>query len=164
MPRVIITVGIPASGKTTWANKYAANNDNVEITCRDDIRSKFGYPYGDPDVEERITALQRLHIRDAIWSGANIIVADTNIVNGFRTDLIEYCLDMGATVQIKTFPIDLMEAVKRDAWRPNSVGFQTVARFEQMYYENQGYFSDCVLSRSTEGGYSNFSVDNDTID
>ena len=38
MPTLTITRGLPASGKTTWARKYAADTGAVRVN-RDDLRA-----------------------------------------------------------------------------------------------------------------------------
>jgi predicted kinase len=44
MAKMILTLGLPASGKTTWANQYVAENPNTVIVCRDDIRAELFSP------------------------------------------------------------------------------------------------------------------------
>ena len=38
MPKLIMTVGLPGSGKSTWVRKYIADKPNTVVICRDDIR------------------------------------------------------------------------------------------------------------------------------
>lgn len=156
MSRVIVTVGIPASGKTMWANEYVKLHPGTVITCRDDIRYNFNYPYGNPEVEEWITDRQHTDIECCVREGSDIIVADTNIVERFRKELIEFCLDLGATVEIKTFPCLLSVALMRDGLREKSVGYSTIARFKRML-DNSPYVEDCVIMRDEKFGI-------DTID
>lgn len=133
MSKVIITVGIPASGKTYWANEYVKTHPNTVISCRDDIRAIGHLPFGDPEVEKRITDIQRNDIRLAVDADLNVIVADTNINDRFRNDLIEFLLDLGAAVQIIPFPVSLETALERDANRERTVGYDVIKRFHDAY-------------------------------
>lgn len=74
--RVILTVGCPGSGKTTWARQQ-----NMMVISRDDIRRSL---YGDdyvhkPETEEFVTKIQHEQIAIAIKEDKDFIVADTNL-------------------------------------------------------------------------------------
>lgn len=74
--KVILTVGCPGSGKTTWARQQ-----NMLVISRDDIRSSL---YGDDyvhkkETEELVTKIQCEQIRIAIEENKDFIVADTNL-------------------------------------------------------------------------------------
>ena len=44
MAKMILTLGLPASGKSTWAWDYVSKNKNTVIVCRDDIRADLFSP------------------------------------------------------------------------------------------------------------------------
>lgn len=76
--RVILTVGCPGSGKTTWARQQ-----NMLVISRDDIRrSLYGVDYvHNQEGEEFVTKIQREQIAIAIKEGKDFIVADTNLTS-----------------------------------------------------------------------------------
>ena len=39
---ILLTVGIPASGKSTWARNYVRENPDTIRVCRDDLRLMIG--------------------------------------------------------------------------------------------------------------------------
>lgn len=128
MKNVTLTVGIPASGKTTWARQFARDNKNVVITSRDDIRNTHGWKSGFD--ENRVTRIQRSQIEAALLEGMDVIVADTNINPEFRRQLVKFCHEHGADVELMVFPISLDEAVLRDSKRQShKVGPDVVTRF-----------------------------------
>jgi predicted kinase len=136
---VIITVGIPASGKSTWAREYVKENPNTVITCRDDIRAAHGWTeYGNHAVEQRITKIQRSQIEAALLEGMDVIVADTNIQPKFRNQLVKFAHQHGADAVIKVFPIPLDEAIWRDCQRKDkAVGFDVIGRmYQQLESQN----------------------------
>ena len=125
---VYITVGVPASGKSTWAREMAKANGWV-ISCRDDIRAAHGWTdYGNPKEEARITKIQRSQIEAALLEGMDVIVADTNIQPKFRNQLVKFAHQHGADAIIMPFPISLDEAIWRDSQRDAKVGVDVINR------------------------------------
>ena len=130
---VILTIGIPASGKTTWARNYAKDDPNTVIVSRDDIRAAHGFTYDLPKEqiaknEAFVTKVQHNQIEAALQDGMNVIVADTNINSKFRNKLIKFCHEHGADVVLIPFPIPLDEAIVRDNKRPDRVGADVIVR------------------------------------
>ena len=146
MSKAIITVGIPASGKTTWANQYVQDHLGAVISCRDDIRFAHDLPYGIPEVEKYITTIQRVQINKAILDGHDVIIADTNIVKRFRDEAIDLCKSLGAEVKVKVFHIKLSTALERDSKRENPVGFDVIERFYSMMKDQiaWGFITDDI--------------------
>lgn len=123
----IITIGIPASGKTTWARQYAQDNKNSVVVSRDDIRLAHGWKSGFS--EDRVTNIHRAQMEAAFLEGMDVVVADTNINPTFRNRLIKFCHEFGVDVILSPFPISQDEAVMRDAKRANKVGPDVIAKF-----------------------------------
>ncbi len=76
-----MTVGLPGSGKTTWANEWAAENPITDIICKDDIRASMGVVVGDERTrvkESKVIGKRDELIMRALKLGRNVIVADTN--------------------------------------------------------------------------------------
>jgi predicted kinase len=82
--KLIVTRGLPASGKTTWARAYIARQPLGEVirVNRDDLRTMlFGPEYATPvhDCEEQITRVQRHAVEQGLRRGQTVIVDDTNL-------------------------------------------------------------------------------------
>jgi predicted kinase len=132
MPQAILTVGIPASGKSTWAREYSTLY-GIPIVCRDDIRAMQGLKHGQN--EEMVTAVAHALIEGLIAEGKDFIVADTNINKKFRNKLVKFCHQRGCDVNLIVFDISLDEAILRDANREASVGPDVIQR---MYADFKG--------------------------
>ena len=129
--RAVVTVGISASGKSTWANKQDAmvierDNirrqilmDNIGLTYSENMWSKWKFNKGN---EQEVS--DKYDNKLAMYSdvGADIICADTNLNPKYRNLLIQKLEALGYEVEIKAFPIDFLEAVKRDEKRRDTVG------------------------------------------
>lgn len=81
MPTMIVTRGLPASGKTTWANNFIKENKGYINLNRDDFRKMI---YGDnykysKQKEKFVTDLQMTSLLEAIKQNKNVIISDTNL-------------------------------------------------------------------------------------
>lgn len=142
--KAIITIGVSASGKSTWAKEYAIVNRKTIITNRDDLRFSLtgatswkNYRF-DKHIEKTITEIQQATICQAIAQKHDIIVADTNLSPFYREQLISLLETVGYQVEIKEFPITLEEAWKRDALRTNGVGKDVIYKQYQQWLEYKG--------------------------
>lgn len=124
--KAIVTVGISASGKSTYANELVKQGwMKIE---RDEIRREmFNFKQWSEykftkTKEQLVTEVVDDTIAGAAFLGANIIISDTNLNPKFRTALIEKLVGYGYEVGVKAFPISLEEAWKRDESREYSVG------------------------------------------
>lgn len=141
MPKVVITVGISGSGKSTWAHGFVRDNPDWTIVCRDDIRLMHGLKHGEN--ENLVTRVHRNLIEVSLEDGLNVIVADTNINEGFRNKLVKFAHEHGADVEIKVFDINLDVAIVRDSQRAASVGPVVIKRqYGQLLQQD---VSDTVL-------------------
>lgn len=155
--KAIITIGVSASGKTTWAKEYAIKNKNTIITNRDDLRFSLTgaaswkeYKFS-KKIEDTITELQQTVIMESAIHRLDIIVADTNLNPFYRDRLIEALNNIGYDVEIKEFPIALEEAWKRDSLRCNGVGKDVIYKQYQQWLEYKGrrtYVPDTSLSKA----------------
>jgi predicted kinase len=135
--KAVITVGLPSSGKTTWAKGYCQTNLDWCRVSRDDIRNMLG-KYWMPSREKLVTKIQVSILEELIEAGKNIIIDDTN--------LNPKTLDMWQTMfyenkiqyQIKSFTdVSLDECIKRDLVRPNSVGEKVIRDMHKKYLQEK---------------------------
>lgn len=124
---ITLTRGIPASGKTTWAKEWVAEDPENRIRLnRDDLRTMIRGNGGifDYDTERTITAMQHAAARTAIKAGKDVVVDDTNLNNRFVKEWFKV-----GPVAFRDFPIDVDTAYMRDAQRQNPVGAAVIKKF-----------------------------------
>lgn len=80
MTELIITRGLPGSGKSTWANAYANNGWGIVVE-RDMLRKELTGKFytGDQEVEHKVTKLQIKRVKGLLELGYTAIVSDTNL-------------------------------------------------------------------------------------
>ena len=132
----IVTIGISASGKSTWANSFASKQDCV-ISNRDDIRfstfcngernwSKYKFTQAN---EEAVTYAQYQQWVEAAKQSRTLIVCDTNLNRNRCKTLCEKLEKLGYDIiHLKYFDITLEDAIKRDSIRPESVGENVIRK------------------------------------
>lgn len=125
MKEVILTVGCPGSGKSTWANEFVRLNPGYYILTRDDFREKlFGlearneYKYS-KQREKAVTVAQLGAAGElmALEATKGIIVADTNLNPITVKNWKEVCEKRGFKFTTKEFNVPWTELVKRNAYR-----------------------------------------------
>lgn len=137
---VIFTVGVSASGKTTWANQFSKEFGYVTIS-RDNFRAAICKPFSwaawkklGSRGEKEVNALQASWIGTSIARGNNVIICDTNLTPRNWKHIAEQFSNAGYSVWFKFFPVDWKTAVERDNARPNGVGYSVLAQqFEKIH-------------------------------
>lgn len=130
---VIITRGLQASGKSTFAREWVAEDpENRVVVEKDEIRKdsrlfKDGvYNHRRGDEHKVIRERDRL-INDALLAGKSVISSDTNLVQKHINRITNIANEYGASVVIKDFlDVPLHELIERDKNRENSVGEQVI--------------------------------------
>jgi predicted kinase len=127
---MILTRGIPASGKSTWAKQWVAEDPEGRFrTNRDNMRWLLGIKSdrGTWAQEEQVTYWQQRMVEYAIQSGQDVVVDDTNLRAKFVKEWLRLAAAFGVEVLFKDFPIMLEVAVERDLLR-REVGSRYVGR------------------------------------
>ena len=139
--QAIFTIGVSASGKTTWAKSLVESNPDWVIICRDDIRTmlmggKLDWSKWDWRREDEVSRIQWNWILDAKAHCLNVIIADTNlpsvkngkVVFSHAEKLAEKMQRFGFQISWKEFDVTLEEAIERDKKREGSVGEDVIRR------------------------------------
>lgn len=117
---LVLTRGIPASGKSTFARAWVTAAPKRVRVNRDDIRMQlFGVEHGCD--EEFVTVIEDAMVTNALQAGQSVIVDDTNIRHAYVKRLASLGHAEGVKVTVKEFPIDLAVALERNANRDRKV-------------------------------------------
>ena len=125
----IITIGISASGKSTWAQNLCDTCGFIRIE-RDEIRKeyyfdrfkqKFTWSSWRWEWEGYVDDIRKDRIELAALNKWNIILSDTNTDNKLNTHLKKTLIDLGYVVKFKIFNPPLESAILLDSLRPQPV-------------------------------------------
>jgi predicted kinase len=123
-----MTVGLPASGKTTWAKaKIAENPGSCKRINKDDLRAMLDGGKWSRDNEKFILSTRDAIVSSALAAGKHVIVDDTNLAPKHQAVLSELAKKNGATLEIVSFlGVSLDECIERDRKRANYVGEKVI--------------------------------------
>lgn len=137
---VVITRGLPASGKSTYARNWVAVDEQNRVQIeKDEIRKDSrlfeGGVYNHRRGDEGIVIKERDRlIEQALSRGKSVISADTNLVQKHISRISAIARKYGATVETVSFlDVPLGELIERDSKRENSVGEAVIRR---MFHES----------------------------
>jgi predicted kinase len=120
MIKVFLTVGIPGSGKSTWAKAEVAKDPNNWVRINnDDLRAMMNGSVYSADYEKMITDTRNYLIRDSLKRGKNVIIDNLNLNRRHFDTVCEIAKSVNINVQVleKSFYIDVEDAIARDAGR-----------------------------------------------
>ena len=146
MKKAIITIGISASGKSTFADAWVKEKYGCRIEVnRDQIRAlfveavqnrgPFTWAKWNWKDEKEVSAQASKLLERAVNANLDVICSDTNLNPVHRNKLIEVLQTHGYEIEIKEFPIDIETAWKRDAARLNGVGHSVIAKQHEQFIE-----------------------------
>ena len=150
MNKLIITVGISGSGKTTWAEHYVEENENTINVNRDDIRvelfmngdwslySKYDFNYID---EKLVTRICFDKIKIGLLTGKTVIVSDTNVSKKVRKRLQRIAMECSVPFEMKVFEVDLQTCLDRQFKRTVNIPEHVIKnQFQRM--RDQGWYQN----------------------
>lgn len=112
-PKLLILVGVPGSGKSTFARYFIRTEDNWVRVNRDDFRlMQFGDTLMSPFYEERITKMVEASVITLLKHHTNVIIDATNCSLRTLEDMIHAYTEY-ADISFKVFDLSVEELVKR---------------------------------------------------
>lgn len=136
MPRLILTRGIPGSGKSTWAKEYQDTHANCVRVNRDSLRlMTYGKPYtDDARLEKLVRRIENKTVAECLDSGFDVVLDNTHCNTSSIIDWIKWADDTNphrrnlVQIVVADFPIPLDIAMSRDSKRENPVGTEVILR------------------------------------
>ncbi len=153
-----ILIGVPASGKSTFAKQWQQAEPNCAIVSTDNIRAKL---FGSEEIQGNWPAVEAevlTQVKQAILSGHSVIYDATNARRPWRMDMLQKLANLG----VKTFVgwyIDtpLQECLIRNSTRQRQVNqniiismVQSLKDFEPIAAEG---FAKVIRVKITDGKF-----------
>lgn len=142
MTELVITRGLPAAGKTTFAHSWVALDPaNRARVNRDDLRAMMHRgEWIKGSTEERIIWGRNALITALLKRGVDVISDDTNLPQRTVRDLAGIAIRVGATYDIVDITFTpLEECITRDAQRENPVGERVIRDMYQRYLKGKEF-------------------------
>lgn len=129
---LIILVGPPASGKSTWGKKFAQEKGIVYVST-DAIRAELGTGEGDQTVSAAAFVLARQRVSQTLAAGKSAMIDATSVNRKARRDWINLAKGHNAYTIAVAFEVPQAELVRRDTARERHVGPKIIGRFVKKY-------------------------------
>lgn len=154
--KLIVTHGLPGSGKSTWAEGQVAQDPETRVRInRDDIRTElFGEKYHQGNFpqksESQVTALQQKRIKAALARGKHVYCDDTNLNPRFLGQLAKLAQAYGAEFEQEYFDVPVEECKRRNRLRAAAGGRDVpefvIDRMASSAYDSTGHLKEFVVS------------------
>jgi predicted kinase len=134
MKRVIVLVGLPASGKSQFARELLLSEPSKWVRSNKDLLREMAHAsHWSPANEKFIVQLRDTIILMALESGKHVIVDDTNF--GPHIEHIKELVKGKAIVEVNDsfLQVPVEECIKRDLKRLNSVGKDVIMKMYNKY-------------------------------
>lgn len=117
MNNVVITVGAPGSGKSTWVEKYKNTHPYINFLSSDALRAVFGKDENDQTVSARVFEYMEHEVDRLLKKGEDVCIDATNMHRRARKVWIDLAKKHGATVTAYVFVVDRDTLIKRNQKR-----------------------------------------------
>ena len=120
-PTAVVTIGCPASGKSTFAKQLSSSHKQIErdlvrvqlAGSKKEFYTKFDRKVG----EAAVSSIIRNELLQCAKNKQNVIISDTNINKQLRHRLYQDLFDMGFEVRVSWFDYSIEEFVRRNSNR-----------------------------------------------
>ena len=144
--QIILTRGIPGSGKSTWAKAWVAESPETRIRLNwDDMRNMMG-PYWVPSREPINKAMMWCAINTAAYCDKpyDIVIDNMNLnpkgwkeveewIETYNASHHAKSLNLCYVLYFRDFFIPVDECIRRDAMRSNPIGEKTIKEIWRKY-------------------------------
>jgi predicted kinase len=135
MTEIIMTKGLPGSGKSTWAEDYVASwpQGRVRIT-KDQLRTMLHAGSVGKGTEKVVLAARDAMVVEFLTRKLTVVVDDTNLAPFHEARLGQLARENGAKFSVKDFtdfPIE--QCIERDRKRPHPVGEKVIRQMWRQY-------------------------------
>ncbi len=149
--KIVLTRGLPASGKSTWAELAISKLPNAVRLERDLLRDQLlghrDYSRITSEQEDIITKVQQAMADAAIKAGKSVIVSDTNLRAQYVRAWAKFAAERNVDFVTQKFDnVTLDELIQRDMNREHSVGSKVIRDLWNRFTRN-GKIADVDVSK-----------------
>lgn len=137
-PSLILLVGIPGSGKTTYAEKYLEVCNNTIHLSSDKIRAELWGNEATQGDNNEVFSLMQSRAIEALNNGQNVLYDATNVTRKDRSYIIALCPKF-VKIECHIIWAPIEACIERDTARERTVGKAVIdkmlKRFQAPYYD-----------------------------
>lgn len=151
-PNIEILIGIPASGKSTYALEKIKNNERIVRFNRDSYRLMLkDAQICNSKIEMLITTLLIDGVKDALMKNLDVIIDNTNLKKSYIMEYVKQFETM-ANISFKVFDIEPEVAIQRDENRQYKVGRDVILNMYKQFENlmNDIQFIDTIIKNGVK--------------
>lgn len=142
MKQIILTKGLPASGKSTWAREYVKDNKGWVRINNDDLSGMLFGPGFIKGVNDNLRTLRLELVNKLILMGKNIVIDNTNLCPDREIEIQDIVRHHNHSINggdlyevvIKDFTnVPVAECIRRNRLRSNSVPDKVIYEMYHAY-------------------------------
>lgn len=127
-PKLIVMVGLPGSGKSTYAKELIKKGKADIVLSSDAIREELTGDESNQTVNDKVFKLLYQRMNDYLAEGKSVVVDATNTTLKSRLRIMSECKVLCNKEAVVVNPT-VLECYKRDGSRDRTVGEQVINRF-----------------------------------
>lgn len=141
MKKLEFLIGLPASGKSTYANKQKKKDDSIVILSSDEIRKEFEIDTYSKEDNEKVFNILHKRLFDELKKENHHIIYDATNLSKKRFSILEKVRAKAPDTNIEYvfFGMTVETCINRDANRENPVGEKVILRLLKNY---KGFYED----------------------
>lgn len=137
-PTIILLIGPPGSGKSTYAQKYIKKYSNTIHLSSDKIREELWGNEATQGDNNEVFSLMQSRAIEALNNGQSVVYDSTNMTRKDRSYIISICPKF-AKIEAHIIWAPIETCIERDATRERTVGKEVIdrmlKRFQAVYYD-----------------------------
>jgi predicted kinase len=136
MAKLIINIGLPASGKSTESeNRILADGNTVRIN-KDLLRTMLHFDKFTGKNEGLTRDASRTLAKQFLANGTNVIIDDTNLNPGTKQSWVDLAKECDAKIEyLDMTHVSVEECIKRDSVRDKKVGRHVIEKMALQYLD-----------------------------
>jgi len=120
--KIILLVGCPGSGKSTYAKALLSNDATLNILNMDTIRAEIGSGESDNSINWIVFGIFRNRIKEHLQNNRSVIIDATSVNRKYRKGYIKIAKTYGAKIIAYVFECSKDTLIERNINRKNSGG------------------------------------------
>lgn len=137
--KFMMLVGLPGSGKSTWARKMAEQDNTIKICSSDEIRREIFGDVNNQDNNTEVFTILHQRIKQYLREGYNVIYDATNIIMKRRMAFLGELDGIDCTKYAYIFATPYERCLRNNWMRERKVPDGVIRRM-YMTWQTPGYF------------------------
>ena len=126
-PTFYMMVGVPGSGKTTYARKIP----NATVLSSDDIRAEIGADGGDKKMHKQVFTILHERVKESLSAGNDVVYDATNLRHTRRAEFLSEIKGLAGHTVCVYFAIPLEQALSQNTDRDMPVPEEVIKRMSR---------------------------------